>query len=281
MHHHVSSVMKTVSISSSFTPYHIAFADVIYFNLLGSPSPFIASTTFWNGLATLQQQGVQQQQLMEFLDRISKRLSAPASSNSGTQKMGSLIRAQIMNSQIRFGGQSARNTVEQVKKTRALIASAEQSNAPTLSVSDHASKPESFKYLFEQIEIAKRIVSGISKNQAGVSINNSEQHIAVERTKLLQFKYGFILLYNKETDNQGIHTILTENRNKILIFESEQDATKFSEMLEDHDFPRLVVQTVEIEQVEKFCKDEDYDWELVLKGALIVPPASNADTTGQ
>jgi len=36
----------------------------------------------------------------------------------------------------------------------------------------------------------------------------------------------FVLLFNARTENEGIHTIWADNRNKVLIFESEDDATR-------------------------------------------------------
>ena len=47
----------------------------------------------------------------------------------------------------------------------------------------------------------------------------------------------FVLLFNARTENEGIHTIQLGDRNKVLMFESEDDATRFGVMLEAQDFP--------------------------------------------
>jgi hypothetical protein len=74
--------------------YHIALADVIYFDALNSASPFLANITFWNGLATLEQRGMPKQLLEEFLNRIAAHLTF--NSNFG----GTLTLAQCLSEQI-------------------------------------------------------------------------------------------------------------------------------------------------------------------------------------
>ncbi len=89
----------------------------------------------------------------------------------------------------------------------------------------------------------------------------------------------FVLLFNARTENEGIHTIQVGDRNKLLMFESEDDATRFALMLEAQDFPPATVERMDSEEVEEFCNSADYDWELVPEGALAVPPESNVEDT--
>ncbi len=89
----------------------------------------------------------------------------------------------------------------------------------------------------------------------------------------------FILLFNARTENEGIHTIRQGDRNKILMFESEDDATRFALMLEAQDFPTPTVEAIEDEEVKEFCQDADYDWELILDGTLQLPPENNVEST--
>jgi hypothetical protein len=59
----------------------------------------------------------------------------------------------------------------------------------------------------------------------------------------------FVLLFNARTENEGIHTIREGDRNKVLMFESQDDAERF-------------------------------DWEIVpVDGALIIPPEINVEET--
>jgi hypothetical protein len=97
----------------------------------------------------------------------------------------------------------------------------------------------------------------------------------------------YILLFNAGTDNEGIHTIQIDNpegasgqlRNKILMFASEDDATRYALLLEAQDFPTASVEAIDSEEIETFCRDADYDWEIVGDGELAIPPQTNLDET--
>jgi hypothetical protein len=90
----------------------------------------------------------------------------------------------------------------------------------------------------------------------------------------------FVLIFNPGTDNEGIHTIRVGERNKILMFESEDDATRFAVMLEAQDFPAPVVEGMDAEDIQAFCDNYDYDWELIPEnGDLVVPPELNVEET--
>ncbi len=89
----------------------------------------------------------------------------------------------------------------------------------------------------------------------------------------------FVLLFNARTENEGIHTIQVGDRNKLLMFESEDDATRFALMLEAQDFPPATVEAMDSDEVEEFCESAGYDWEIVPDGALAVPPESNVEDT--
>ncbi len=89
----------------------------------------------------------------------------------------------------------------------------------------------------------------------------------------------FVLLFNAQTDNEGIHTVRVENRNKVLIFESEDDATRFGLMLEAQDFPTPTVEAMDVDEIKEFCEGAGYDWELIPSGALALPPETNVEQT--
>ncbi|MCC3512326.1 MAG: DUF3110 domain-containing protein [Microcoleus sp. PH2017_17_BER_D_A] len=67
----------------------------------------------------------------------------------------------------------------------------------------------------------------------------------------------FVLLFNARTENEGIHTIQLGDRNKVLMFESEDDATRFGVMLEAQDFPEPAVEAIDDEEIKEFCEPED------------------------
>lgn len=89
----------------------------------------------------------------------------------------------------------------------------------------------------------------------------------------------FVLLFNARTENEGIHTIQEGDRNKILMFESEDDALRFGLLLEAQDFPTATVEAMDTEEIKEFCESAGYDWEIVPEGALAIPPEVNVEET--
>lgn len=90
----------------------------------------------------------------------------------------------------------------------------------------------------------------------------------------------FVLIFNARTENEGIHTVRVGDRNKILMFESEDDATRFALMLEAQDFLSPTVEEIDSEEVKQFCQGADYDWEIVSENVgIVVPPETNVEQT--
>jgi Protein of unknown function (DUF3110) len=89
----------------------------------------------------------------------------------------------------------------------------------------------------------------------------------------------FVLLFNARTENEGIHTIQMGDRNKVLMFESEDDATRYALLLEAQDFPTPTVEAIDSEEIEEFCRSADYEWEIIGDGKLEIPPDKNVDNT--
>ena len=86
-----------------------------------------------------------------------------------------------------------------------------------------------------------------------------------------------ILLFNAGTDNEGIHTIQIGDRNTILMFKDEDDATRYAGLLEAQDFPEAKVEPIDSEEVEQFCRQADYDWKIIEPGQLEIPPEKNVE----
>ncbi|MUL35369.1 hypothetical protein BWI75_03085 [Gloeocapsopsis sp. AAB1 = 1H9] len=89
----------------------------------------------------------------------------------------------------------------------------------------------------------------------------------------------FVLLFNPRTENEGIHTIRVSDRNRVLMFESEDDATRFALMLEAQDFPAPAVEAMDAEEIKEFCESADYDWEVIPENGLALPPEHNIEET--
>lgn len=90
----------------------------------------------------------------------------------------------------------------------------------------------------------------------------------------------FVLIFNARTENEGIHTVRLGSRNQILMFESEDDATRYALMLEAQDFPAPTVEAMDAEEIKEFCQSANYDWEIVPEnGELTIPPEINLPET--
>ena len=89
----------------------------------------------------------------------------------------------------------------------------------------------------------------------------------------------YVLLFNAGTDNEGIHSLQANGRNTVLMFEDEDDATRFGLMLEAQDFPAATVEEFQQEDIEAFCDESGFDCRLVPSGALVTPPETNLDKT--
>ncbi len=98
----------------------------------------------------------------------------------------------------------------------------------------------------------------------------------------------FVLLFNAGTDNEGIHTLSLGDRNIVLMFESEDDATRYALLLEAQDFLAPSVEAIDQIEVEEFCTSAGYDCQFVPSGfipqndlerLLLVPPETNRNET--
>jgi hypothetical protein len=88
----------------------------------------------------------------------------------------------------------------------------------------------------------------------------------------------YVLLFNARTDNEGIHSLKVEDRDVVLMFENEDDATRFALMLEAQDFPEATIEAIDQDDIEEFCQSAGYDCKLVPEGALAIPPENRVDS---
>ena len=96
----------------------------------------------------------------------------------------------------------------------------------------------------------------------------------------------FVLLYNSNSENEGIHSIEYKGNTIVLMFEDKDDAERYCGLLEAQDFPVPSVEPIEINEIEEFCKQCDYETLLVEKNfipkteedrLLLTPPQKNID----
>jgi hypothetical protein len=89
----------------------------------------------------------------------------------------------------------------------------------------------------------------------------------------------YVLLFNAGTENEGIHTLKRKDdgQNVVLMFESEDDATRFGVMLEAQDFMPPTVEGLDSEEIEAFCEDVGYECVHVPTGTLALPPEESVE----
>lgn len=93
-------------------------------------------------------------------------------------------------------------------------------------------------------------------------------------------KTVFVLIANSGSENEGIYTISyndeeSDNSNEVIIFESQEDASHYNELLKKQNIRGLVVEEIKYEEVEEFCKYERYKCRVISEGTPLVPPARN------
>jgi hypothetical protein len=89
----------------------------------------------------------------------------------------------------------------------------------------------------------------------------------------------YVLLFNARTENEGIHTLSVDGQDVVMMFEHEDDATRFALMLEAQDFPEAAVEGMDQAEIEEFCESAGYGHRLVSKGSLAMPPEQNLEQT--
>ena len=99
----------------------------------------------------------------------------------------------------------------------------------------------------------------------------------------------FVLLYNPNTNNEGIHSIELKGRTIVLMFEDKDDAVRYVGLLDAQDFPVPSVELVDLKEIKDFCNKCDYETRIVEKNfvpktledrLLITPPQKNLEIDG-
>jgi Protein of unknown function (DUF3110) len=98
----------------------------------------------------------------------------------------------------------------------------------------------------------------------------------------------FVLLFNARTEHEGIHSLQIGDRNLVLAFEDEDDASRYAMLLEAQDFMIPTVESIDYDEIEDFCQGVGYECQLVPQGfkpqsafdrLLIAPPEQNLEQT--
>ena len=96
----------------------------------------------------------------------------------------------------------------------------------------------------------------------------------------------FVLLYNPNTENEGIHSIELKGRTIVLMFEEKEDAERYVGLLEAQDFPTPSIESVNLKEIKEFCNRCEYETRMVTKDfvpktledrLLLTPPQKNLE----
>jgi len=77
-------------------------------------------------------------------------------------------------------------------------------------------------------------------------------------------------------ESEGAYAVQNEDGDQILyLFEEEDDATRFAIMLEEDGFPEMHVIEIEDELMIGTCEMRNYQYTIITKDDLVIPPADN------
>ena len=80
-----------------------------------------------------------------------------------------------------------------------------------------------------------------------------------------------LTVYGKEKD--GAYSVKNDEGDQILyLFEEEDDAIRFSMMLEESGSPEMHIIEVEDEIMIKTCEMHDYKYTIITKHDVVIPP---------
>tara|TARA_B100000700_G_C14693951_1_gene691272 strand:+ start:148 stop:546 length:399 start_codon:yes stop_codon:yes gene_type:complete len=97
-----------------------------------------------------------------------------------------------------------------------------------------------------------------------------------------------VLLYDAGKDNEGIHSLELNGETIVLMFENQDDAIRYSVLLEAQDFPTPSVESIERSEIEQFCLEAGYKPRFVETGfvpktqeerILLSPPEASKDVS--
>tara|TARA_Y100001936_G_C15946795_1_gene597861 strand:- start:133 stop:393 length:261 start_codon:yes stop_codon:yes gene_type:complete len=74
-------------------------------------------------------------------------------------------------------------------------------------------------------------------------------------------------------NQEGAYSVANSDGTQILyIFEQEDDATRFSMMLEDREYPELDVVEVDDDLMIQTCELHEYNYTIITANDLVIPP---------
>lgn len=77
-------------------------------------------------------------------------------------------------------------------------------------------------------------------------------------------------------EEQGAYSVTNQKGQQILyLFEEEDDAVRFAMMLEEDDYPPLIVVEIEDDLILKTCEVHRYEYAIITANDIVIPPEQN------
>lgn len=77
-------------------------------------------------------------------------------------------------------------------------------------------------------------------------------------------------------EDQGAYSVTNQKGQQILyLFEEEDDALRFAMMLEEDDYPPLIVVEIEDDLIIKTCEVSGYEYAIITENDIVIPPEQN------
>lgn len=77
-------------------------------------------------------------------------------------------------------------------------------------------------------------------------------------------------------EEQGAYSVTNQKGQQILyLFEEEDDALRFAMMLEEDDYPSLVVIEIDDDLIIKTCEINRYEYAIITANDIVIPPEQN------
>ncbi len=92
-----------------------------------------------------------------------------------------------------------------------------------------------------------------------------------------RLREAFILLFESGRETEGVHSLKINRYDIVLLFEAQDDATRYCLLLEAQDFPVPTVEQILVEDAIEACDSAGYAWQIVKTEGLTLPPEQNLD----
>jgi len=89
----------------------------------------------------------------------------------------------------------------------------------------------------------------------------------------------YILLFESGKETEGVHSLKINRYDIVLLFEAQDDATRYCLLLEAQDFPTPTVEAILVEDAIDACDVAGYAWQIVKTEGLTLPPDKNLQQT--